>query len=177
MALIPVSGSKEYRPPLHLRQPDFTLALGPYESKQSLISSVESKGHQISDLARRMIFSPQYALLGRLWVYDFFAATVQEVTNKYRVKTKTPELYTALHQLDFIDAPHESALAIREAYVDQPMDEWLPILSNPIADFRGEPSVLCVGRNSSGTWIVRTTVGADYVWRGQVPLLICRRHL
>lgn len=168
--------AKEYRASLPLleRPARFTLELGVYKTKDAMLTTVKGKGHKFSDYALGLIGRDEFVLLGETEKYDFFETTVKEVTGKDSVKT--PELYDAMHRLGFIDAPFESASAIREVYDDQPMDEWRAVLSTPIAGAGGHLGVLDVGRHSGGSWVDGGSADAGRTWDGNERLFVCRKH-
>ncbi|HUD20715.1 MAG TPA: hypothetical protein VMQ44_01440 [Candidatus Saccharimonadales bacterium] len=160
--------------PLRERRPRFSLTLGQWKSKKDMIKSVEGKGHKISDWAKEVINGKEFVLLGSPEEYDFFETTVKELTGKDQVTTT--ELYEARDRLGYCDAPDESACAIREAYTDQPMDEWRYVLSVPRADAYGRLFVLDVARLSDGSWVLRSFAYPGAVWDGDARLLVCRKR-
>lgn len=160
--------------PIIERPARFSVTLGAFKTKENMIKAVESQGHKISDYARSVIANNEFTMLETEEVYDFYETTVKELTGKNSIKTS--ELYAAMYGLGFIDAPHESACAIRLEYTDQPMNEWQAILSKPVADSGGHLRVLYVVRNSDGSWVYWRSARPDYVWIGFVRLLVCRKR-
>ncbi len=168
--------AREYRASLPLleRPPRFTMKLGVYGTKEEMIASVEGSGHKFPDWAKGLIKVDKFLMLAVEEEYDFFETTVKELTGKDKVKT--PELYDAMHRLGFIDAPHESACAIRGAFTDQPMDQWAAVLSVPTADTDGRLSILSVARYSNGSWVHRYNALPDDEWGGGYRLFVCRKR-
>ena len=168
--------AKEYRASLPLleRPLRFRLKLGTYGTKENMLTSVKDKGHKFSDYALSVIANDQFLMLSVTGEYDFFETTVKGLAGKNR--PTTIELYEALYRLGFIDAPHESASAIREMYDDQPMEEWRAVLSKPVTDSDGYLNILGVGRNSDGSWVYGSWTNPDDQWLGDIRLLVCRKR-
>lgn len=168
--------AKEYRNSLSLleRSARFTVKLGVYGTKDSMLASLKDKGHIVSDHAQSVIKNDQLLMLETPEEYEFLETTVKELTGKG--SPTTTELYEAMYRLGFIDAPHESAPAIREIYDDQPMDEWRAVLSKPVAGSDGYLHVLYMVRNSRGSWVDGCRSDPGDQWRGGVRLLVCRKR-
>ncbi len=167
--------ANEYRQrlPLLERPARFTLKLGVYGTKENMLKSVTDKGHKFTYCATRVIASDRFLMLDAPGEYEFIQTTAKEVSGKN--SPTITELRKAMHRLGFIDAPHESAPAIREIYNDQPMDEWCAVLSKPIADSNGDANILNVARHSGGSCVGRYFAHRGLDWDGDTLLLVCRK--
>lgn len=63
------------------------------------------------------------------------------------------ELVAAAAPFGLYPCAGDVALALRDQYDDQPMDEWLGIVMEPVVDSGRRPRVLVVERDSDGVWI------------------------
>ena len=160
--------------PLTERGPWMTVQGGAYKSKDEIVKAVEDGGHKFSDWARDLIMTDGWKLLSEGEEIDVYETTVKELTGKDVVTTT--ELYEIRDRLGFCDAPDETALLIRLAYTDQPMDEWRYVLSQPKADSDGDLAVLRVERDSSGSWVFWSYADPDGQWDGDARLLVCRKR-
>lgn len=168
--------AKEHRAtrPLTERGVWMTVTCGTHKSKKDLIGAVTKAGHRFSDWAMDLINTKGWTLLAEPTEIDLYETTVKELTGKDSITTK--ELYEIRDRLGFCDAPDETALQVRLAYTNQPMDEWRYILSQPKADSDGDLDVLDVARNSDGSWVSWRYAYPDVVWRGGGRLLVCRKR-
>lgn len=168
--------AKEYRASLPLieRAPWMTVQGGTYKSKDEIVKAVTDGGHKFSDWALGLIKTDGWTLLTSSEEIEVYETTVKELTGKDAVTTT--ELYDVRDRLGFCDAPDETALLIRLAYKDQPMDEWRYVLSQPKADSVGVLAVLGVARRSSGSWVRRLRARPGNGWNGSARLLVCRKR-
>lgn len=173
------STAKEYQAtkPLRERRTSLILTLGQWKDKKTMIKSNKDKGHQVSDYAQGVIHHKDFRLLGAPEEWEFVPALVKEVTGHDKVVTTT-ELYAARDALGlgFTNGPSESACAIREAYTDQPMDEYRYVLTEPTPVAYGDLTVLRVARDYHGSWVCGHYAGPDSMWHPGDRLFLCRKR-
>ncbi len=160
-------------PTLPERNPWLILDLPVYASKEAFTQAVTGAGHEFSEYALSVIGHENWKLLTEGGKYGFWEYTVRELTGKNKVKT--PLLYEAIHFHQFIKAPQQSAGDIRVKYPDQPLNQRIPVMSDPVPDSDGNLAVLDVERDSRGSWVYRYYAYPGSKWDGGVRLLVCRQ--
>lgn len=100
-------------------------------------------------------------------------ATQPETVNLVRLSVKdmgfnsyatTTHIFAKAKELGLELCPAEVGPALRLAYRDQPIDEWLIIGMEPGADRDGSPGVFYVDRSPGGLWLYGGFAGPDEKW-------------
>lgn len=149
------------------------ITIGTHKDKDSLKAAVEAAGHKFSDWANGVVKNAKFAVETTERKLDLFTCTVAELG--FPDGARVDAIYAKLDSLGFGKCPDETALQLRLAYADQPMDEFRIVISEPRAGAAGFLRVLYVVRSSRGSWVFGLYAGPDYVWRGDYPLVFCRK--
>ncbi len=76
------------------------------------------------------------------------------------------QIYAALPSFDLEPCPAEVGPRLRLAYTDQPLDEWIMVGMEPIADSGGGLRVFSVERGDDGLWLCSRYAGPAYRYSG-----------
>lgn len=151
-----------------------TITIGTHKDKDSLEAAVEAAGHKFSKWARDIVANRDFASVRQQErKLDLFTCTVAELD--FPDGAGVDAIYAKLDELGFGKCPDETALQLRLAYADQPMDECRIVISEHRLGAPGGLSVLSVGRGSDGSWVDRSYANPDGVWVGDCPLVFCRK--
>ncbi|MBI2644163.1 MAG: hypothetical protein HYW95_01485 [Candidatus Wildermuthbacteria bacterium] len=82
----------------------------------------------------------------------------------FKVATRRDLIYKRALELGLQRCPGEVGPAMREQYLDQPMDEWFLIGMDPITDSDGNLRVFIVVHDGSGLWLDGSNGDPDRVW-------------
>ena len=127
-----------------------TVRIGVHKSLAAYLAAAEAKGHKIGTYAAQILPSVEWAQeesdLELVEVLDSDAGMVDGYTFD-----QLAAVVTSQYDLELL--PAEAGPAVRDQYLDQPMDEWRGIAMKPRADSDANLLVFSVGRRSDGTWL------------------------
>ena len=72
----------------------------------------------------------------------------------FKAWTKYSDICAKIKELGYELCPAEVGPALRMAYKDQPLGEWLRIAMEPLVDSGGVLNVFCLGRDSVGLYLI-----------------------
>ena len=149
------------------------ITIGTHASKEELKKAVTDEGHKFSDWALGLIDTDGFTVETTPRQIGLFTATVAEIGFSKSAKVK--DIYAKLDELGYAVCPDETALQLRRDYLDQPMDEWRRVVTEPKAGSYGFLSVLRVVRGQDGSWVYSYYAGPGDVWDGDYRLVFCRK--
>ncbi len=149
------------------------VTVGTHRNKKALRQAVLDEGHRISDWSEELIKNKKFAVETEERTLELFTCTVAELG--FPNGAKVSDIYAKLDEFGFGICPHETALQLRREYKDQPMDEQLIVVSEPLTDANGNLGVFYVERYSNGSWVDWSYARPDGVWHEDCPLVFCRK--
>jgi len=93
----------------------------------------------------------------------------------FQKATRRGTIYSRARQLGLDLVPAEVGPQLRLAYTDQPMDEWILMAMEPVADSEGSLVVFSVDRGEDGQWLEINYGGIDEMWDPDVRWVFARR--
>jgi len=104
---------------------------------------------------------------------ELFQATVAELG--FTNGASWSDIKAKLDEFGFGICPAEVGPQLRLQYTDQPMDEWIWVVMDPVAGSDGVPRVFFVERNSLGRWLRGFRGRPDDVLGGGYRLVFRRK--
>ena len=139
-----------------------TITLGTHKSASALLTALGSTGYRVSDWARDLMNQSAFTLAKKKVEVNLVRVTVKELGFPKGATRK--EIYDRAAELGLKLCPAEVGPALRLAYTDQPMGEWLLIAMNPITDSGGFPRLFRVDHDRDGLWLHTRWSDPVYVW-------------
>lgn len=129
-------------------------------------------GFRIGNWADDILGKPAFTAAIEEIELDLVKVSVVELG--FKDGAKRGDIYNRAQELGLEPCPPEVGPQLRLQYKDQPMDEWLLIGMEPIADSGGALNVFGVGRDSDGLWLRGYFGFPDYFWYGYVHWVFVR---
>jgi hypothetical protein len=145
------------------------------QSKEDLIRAVKAAGHKFSDYSLQVINNKGFTTLPEEREIELFTCTVAELG--FANGACVNQIYVKLAEYGFDKCPDETALYLRMAYTDQPMNEWRIVISEPYTGSDGCPRVLDVGRSDDASWVNSNYAYPAYTWDGNFRLVFRRNSV
>lgn len=86
----------------------------------------------------------------------------------------TIEIYARIRELGLLICPAEVGPALRQAYADQPIGEWIRVGMDPIAVSDGRLSVFLVDRGDGARWLNADWAEPTDQWSPGTPWVFLR---
>lgn len=150
-----------------------TITVGGYKSRRDLYQEVIAKGHQISDNAMSFIRNRGFTLLKVPTKLDLYADTVKRVTDKDEATTQ--DILLAIDRLGYTMCPDETAPQLRMQYLNQPVEEWLMVISKQIAFSCFRRGILSIGRYRDRLFVNCRSASPGVIWSGSSRLVFCKQ--
>lgn len=137
-----------------------TIQLGTH--KATALHRAVQRHCQISDWGKQ--------LLGKTTVaenptqIELYRATVAKLG--FPDGAKFADIRSKIRQLGFTECPAEVGPQLRRQYTDQPMNQWVRIMMEPIAGSNGDPLIFGVAHGGSGLWLGGSYAGPEYFCYG-----------
>jgi hypothetical protein len=153
---------------------EFTLTIGAKTGEQYQ-QEITDQGYKVSDITSDLLDHPDFnksqpakserIKLTRLTVTEIATRAGPVFTEALKKSyLTTPELFEAAKIAGLDLAPASVGPELRLAYKDQPLNEWIHIGMQPIADRDGNPAAFEVGHNSGGVWLSTEWARPDSRW-------------
>jgi hypothetical protein len=155
------------------RPPWMTIRCGTHKSVKDLCTAVTNEGHRINDYALSVTKNKKFAVATEECDIELFTATVAELG--FPDGARVDAIYARLDELGFGKCPDETALQLRRAYANQPMNEWRIVISEPLTDSYGSLKVLYVYRHYFGSWVDSIYAYPGSAWSGGLRLVFRRK--
>jgi hypothetical protein len=147
-----------------------TVQLGTYKTASALRKAVQ-RGNQISDWAKQLLEKTTVAESPTQ--IELYRATVTELG--FPGGAKFADIRAKIHELGFADCPAEVGPQLRRQYTDQPMNEWVRIMLDPITGSCGRLGVFLVGRFGGGLWLYGDFAGPGFFYFGGFVWVFARK--
>ncbi len=139
-----------------------TIKLGIHKSADEYCKAIKANGFKIGNWANDILGKPAFTVSFDEVEVELVKVTVGELGFKNGATRK--EIYERAIELGLKLCPNEVGPALRLQYADQPLDEWLLVAMEPIADSDGDLSVFEVVRGSDGSWLRGCRGGPGNFW-------------
>lgn len=147
-----------------------TVQLGTHKTTDALRKSV-LRGNKISDWAKQLLEKTTVA--DNPTQIELYRATVAELG--FPNGAKFADIRARIHELGFADCPAEVGPQLRRQYTDQPMNEWVRVMMDPITDSFGDLRVFSVGRHGDGLWLDSGYAYPDSFYHGDRVWVFARK--
>jgi hypothetical protein len=131
-------------------------------TKEALLRQLEQKGIKITDYARDMLQSPDFATGEKPEAADLVRLTVESLGFPKGATTK--EIFERAEELGLELCPAEVGPQYRLKNTNQPMNEWFSIGMKQIAGRDGDPYVFYLVRRDDGLWLDKRWAEPDGRW-------------
>lgn len=138
-----------------------TIQLGTHKTTDALRKAL-SRNNQISDWAKQLLEKTTVAESPTQ--IELYLATVAELG--FPNGAKFAEIRAKIHELGFTDCPAEVGPQLRRQYANQPMNEWVRVMMDPITDSYGNLGVFDVGHDDGGLWLGGYYAYPEYFYSG-----------
>ena len=136
------------------------------KTPQQLEIDLETQGFKMGDTARFMMKSKDFTTEPQQEQISLVHLTVDALFNDGRNHT-TDEVYARAKDLGLELCPAELGPHLRLAYKDQPLNEWIYVAMQQIADPGRYSRVFGVGRGGDGLWLFDEWAKPMYGWDPQ----------
>lgn len=137
-----------------------TITIGTQKSVKDLTKALTGNGFRISDWAGDIL--KKITLAAAETEIELVLVSVADLG--FTKATRRDAIYDRAKELGLDLVPAEVGPQLRLAYTDQPLNEWMVMAMEPIADSGGVLLVFGVERIGDGRWL-RTNFGnPDYAW-------------
>lgn len=147
-----------------------TIQLGTHKTTDALRKALQ-RNSQISDWAKQLLAKTTVA--ESLTQIELYRATVAELG--FPNGAKFADIRAKIHELGFADCPAEVGPQLRRQYADQPMNEWIMIMMDPITDSDGYLWVFHVGHHGGGLWLYGNYAHPEYFSDGDKLWVFARK--
>lgn len=135
------------------------ITIGQFKTKEKLLETLKKNNIYVSEWAKEMIESKDFVLSKKEEVIDVEIKKVSDLG--FTDWVEKDELFERIKEQGYDLLPAEAALALRFAYLDQPVDEWVTVLHDPISAY-GCSSMFNVGRHiDRGQCVLGENLGSD----------------
>lgn len=132
----------------HPAMPD-TIVIGYHKAYQHWSKALERAGHKVGVRGRELLKQTPYA--DSRQELRLTQATTAELG--FPSGTSFAQIKSAILARGGKECPAEAGPALREQYIEQPMDEPLHVFMSPLRCTGGSTRIFLVGRNSAGRWL------------------------
>ncbi len=135
--------------------------------------SLRAGGYQIRDWANDILGKQTFSVSDTQRAVELILVTPRELGFPHGGGRS--DVYKRAQEIGLELCPPEVGPQLRLQYTDQPMNEWIFIGMEPIADSRGDPSLFYVQRTDYCGWLGAHTGRPDSVLYGGVLCVFLRR--
>lgn len=136
------------------------VTLGLHPTVEAFRAALEQGGNQIGGYAGQIFVKTPLAT--ERTTVDLYRVTGRDLGLTRRYTFAQLLAAGAKHNLGKL--PAEAGPALRESYTDQPKNEWVGVVMDPIADSAGRPSVWRVDRAVVDRWLDTDYVDPAHEW-------------
>jgi|GEM_PF-4925695 len=141
------------------------------DSKTRLLNCLREEGFHISHKAEGIIHQEAFRISTERTTIGLYRRRVDDLG--FRSGARFDEILARLDQAGFCTCPNETPLQLRRHYKEQPKNEWLTVISEPIVGPDGEPSILTVANNSNGLSVYGRYARPDSLFLPEQQLVFC----
>lgn len=129
-----------------------TLGNGPKEGS-GFATAVETAGMKVGDYARSMLLNKKdFVVTRKKQELDLYIVMPREMG--FTINTRLDQVTAcATGDYGFQICPKDTGPAARPLYKEQPLNEWLAVVSEPITDSDGNLKLFSLGHGSGGLWL------------------------
>ncbi|MEI6511266.1 MAG: hypothetical protein WCO25_04455 [Candidatus Uhrbacteria bacterium] len=148
-----------------------TVRRGVYRSLDAYLAAAEVKGHKIGTYASQILAKIAWAQ--EEIVDELVLASGRDLGLADGYTVADGDVAAATFGLYPCEA--EAAVAFRDQYLDQPLNEWLPFAMKAVADSDLSLQVFYVARDSGGLWLLANYEDADFRYAADTVRVWSRR--
>ncbi len=123
------------------------------KNAEALLKEMQKKKINISDYAKDMMESKDFTTLKKSEEETLIRLKVGDLGFPKDKNPTTDEIYERIKELGLKLCPAETGPNYRLKYTNQPLNEWVRIGMEQIADRDGNPYVFSLGRGGGGLWL------------------------
>jgi len=137
-----------------------TIMVGAYQSAEAWIKALTSSGFRVSGWAKDIL--AQIKRFQSPTQVSFVKATLAELG--FTKPATLTEIIARIKELGYELCEPDDAPALRLAYTDQSLGEWLYVAMEPVRDSDGDLWVFRLGYVAGGMWLYGRYAGPDGAW-------------
>mgnify|MGYP001578293579 CR=1 FL=1 len=130
-----------------------TLKLRTYQTVADFRAAITASGAKISPWAEELLKSEEFRLTRQEEEVELEVVSNADLGRPDGCEFQ--ETVRLAAERGLYPCPKDTGPQLREAYRDQPLGEWLIVVSEPISDADGNPGVFDVGHGSAGRLLCR----------------------
>ncbi len=141
------------------------------KSADDAIKKLEAEGYRVGDWAKGML--KKVTRSGEKQSFDLASFSVSALG--FPGNATYADILKKAKELGLDLVPEEAGPAIRRAYPDQSIGDYLRVAMNPITVADGNPRLWYVSLGDDGRWLGGSNGRAAYVWDGDYRFVFLRR--
>lgn len=149
------------------------LTLGTLKTADDYRKAITAAGMKIGDWTKDIMSKPEFKIAETQTELELVRVSVGDLG--FNKPARYDEICARAKELGLDLCPPEVGPALRLAYKDQPMNEWLRIAMESIRGSDGYLLVFYVGRDGDGLWLGADYGYPDYVWGPGSGFVFARR--
>lgn len=147
-----------------------TVTLGLLKTAEAYNASFAAKKREVGTWAAQIMAKIRYAQKPRKVDLFLVLDTDLGLTEAYGIA----DVLAAAKAKGYKKCPPEVGPALRDQYDDQPMNEWLPVLMDPVLVSDADLGVFHVGRDSNGAHLDADCANPEYRFSLGARWVVCR---